>query len=326
MRTLMCTVCRIVSSRGMHLLGLSKVAPRVLRLVPALRPARIGPLRWAGQHPTHPWAVRLMAEAAASGMASLAVQEAAPVAERTPYYKKRIEVFEQFHAREQARVEAARAANEQIKVIMPDGKERAAVKGATTPMDIAKEISASLAKKVVVADVDGQPWDLFRPLEHDCALKLFSFEEAEGRDVSGNGKEHSKQTCGRLGAMGPGSGCCTTLSGSWRRLRRSPAWRRSRHCRALPAARGHSVQIWQHRGPVYEPLVPSWAASVLYRLMRLLIRRRPGLLAQLGPHPGPSAGAGVWRGSDDRPGAGGGLLLRLLHGRPHAQRRGQDAH
>ncbi|PNG99617.1 Threonine--tRNA ligase, mitochondrial, partial [Tetrabaena socialis] len=104
------------------------------------------------------------------------------VAEKTPYYKKRIEVFEHFYAREVARIAEAQAAAVGIKVIMPDGKERQAVKGVTTPMDIAKEISAGLAKKAVVADVDGSAWDMLRPLEGDCALKLFSFEDAEGRD------------------------------------------------------------------------------------------------------------------------------------------------
>jgi threonyl-tRNA synthetase len=124
----------------------------------------------------------IMADGAAADMASLSVES--PVAERMPYYKKRVDDFEQFYARELAKLDAAKAANVPIKVIMPDGKERPAVKGVTTPMDIAKEISAGLAKKVVVADVDGQSWDLVRPLEGDCSLKLFSFDDAEGRDVS----------------------------------------------------------------------------------------------------------------------------------------------
>ena len=106
------------------------------------------------------------------------------VAEKSPYYQKRIQRFEQFWEREVAKVEAAKQANEAITVTMPDGKGRPAVKGVTTPMDIAKEISASLAKKVVVADVDGSAWDLMRPLDGDCALKLFGFDDAEGRDVS----------------------------------------------------------------------------------------------------------------------------------------------
>lgn len=106
------------------------------------------------------------------------------VAEKMPYYQKRVELFEKYWMREQARVEAAKQANVQIQVVMPDGKIRTAVKGVTTPMDIAKEISASLAKKVVVADVDGAAWDLMRPLRGDCALKLHNFEDAEGKDVS----------------------------------------------------------------------------------------------------------------------------------------------
>ena len=72
-------------------------------------------------------------------------------------------------------------------MVLPDGKTKHGIKGVTTPMDIAKEISTSLAKKVVVADVDGAAWDLMRPLEGDCAIKLFSFEDAEGKDVSARG-------------------------------------------------------------------------------------------------------------------------------------------
>ncbi|GFH25676.1 AA_TRNA_LIGASE_II domain-containing protein, partial [Haematococcus lacustris] len=55
---------------------------------------------------------------------------------------------------------------------------------------IAKEVSSSLAKKVVVADVDGRPWDLTRPLEGDCALKLFSFEDAEGKEAFWHSSAH----------------------------------------------------------------------------------------------------------------------------------------
>jgi threonyl-tRNA synthetase len=130
-------------------------------------------------------------DAAAAKMAAVSVapdSEAvfkAAVAAKAPYYAKRIELFEQYAARTKAAVEAARAANVAITVTMPDGKQRQAVKGVTTPLDIAKEVSASLAKKVVVADVDGAPWDLMRPLEGDCALKLFSFDDPEGKDVSG---------------------------------------------------------------------------------------------------------------------------------------------
>ncbi len=118
---------------------------------------------------------------------------AAALAERKPYYEKRIQLFLQYQERAKAALEAAKAANEPIAVTMPDGKQRQAVKGVTTPMDVAKEISPGLAKKVVVADVDGKPWDLTRPLEGDCALKLFSFDDPEGKDVR-------SRACGAVGA------------------------------------------------------------------------------------------------------------------------------
>ena len=75
------------------------------------------------------------------------------LAERMPYYQKRVELFEGYLEREMAKVEAAKAAAEPIKIIMPDGAERSGVKMVTTPFDVAKEISSGLAKKCVVAKV-----------------------------------------------------------------------------------------------------------------------------------------------------------------------------
>jgi threonyl-tRNA synthetase len=105
------------------------------------------------------------------------------VAEKKPYYQKRISIFEGFAEREKAKVEAAKQANVAITITLPDGGQKPGVKGATTPFDVASSISKSLAKKCVVAEVDGADWDMCRPLEGDCALKLFSFEDAEGREV-----------------------------------------------------------------------------------------------------------------------------------------------
>lgn len=103
--------------------------------------------------------------------------------ERTPYYQKRIQLFEQYKKREDEAVEAAKAANVPITVTLPDGSTKPGVRGVTTPMDIANAISKSLAKKIVVASVDDKPWDLLRPLEGDAALKLHTFDDAEGKDV-----------------------------------------------------------------------------------------------------------------------------------------------
>lgn len=112
------------------------------------------------------------------------------VAQKRPYYEKRVRMFEQIRARQAAALEAAREAAVPINVILPDGSVKEGIKGVSTPMDIAKSISGSLAKKTVVADVDGQPWDLLRPLEGDCTLKLFAFSDVEGRDAFWHSSAH----------------------------------------------------------------------------------------------------------------------------------------
>lgn len=112
------------------------------------------------------------------------------LAERQPFYEKRINLFEEYWKRQQQELEAAKTADEKIKVVLPDGNEKEAVKGATTPMDIAKGISSGLAKKVVVASVDGQEWDINRPLTQDCALQLFSPADPEGQDVRSPDSTH----------------------------------------------------------------------------------------------------------------------------------------
>lgn len=99
------------------------------------------------------------------------------------YYEKRIRLFEQYFEREVQKIEAAKERNVSIKITLPDGTEREGTQSVTTPFDIALAISKSLAKKSVVAHVNGEEWDLTRPLETDCKLQLFGFETAEGKEV-----------------------------------------------------------------------------------------------------------------------------------------------
>jgi len=47
-------------------------------------------------------------------------------------------------------------------------------------MDIAKEISKGLAERIVIAKVNGELWDLERPLEGSVNLELLDFEHPEG--------------------------------------------------------------------------------------------------------------------------------------------------
>lgn len=68
---------------------------------------------------------------------------------------------------------------------MKEGK-----KWMSTPLDIAKGISKSLAANALISKVNGVLWDMSRPLEGDCDLKLYTFESDEGRDTFWHSSAH----------------------------------------------------------------------------------------------------------------------------------------
>lgn len=92
-------------------------------------------------------------------------------------------------------LESAKQEQTPIKVTLPDGSEKPGVKLVTTPMDIAKTISKSLATNAVVAKIDGKEWDLLRPLEADCSMSLHTFDEREGKEVCHLLSIHTAAAC-----------------------------------------------------------------------------------------------------------------------------------
>ncbi|HAY06186.1 MAG TPA: threonine--tRNA ligase, partial [Hyphomonas sp.] len=69
-----------------------------------------------------------------------------------------------------------------IHVTLPDGSKREYQDGAS-PLDVAESISKSLAKKALAAKVDGQMWDLVRPLEGDAQVAIITDKDAEGLEL-----------------------------------------------------------------------------------------------------------------------------------------------
>ena len=51
-------------------------------------------------------------------------------------------------------------------------------------MDIAKQLDKKIAKAALSAEVEGEVWDLIRPLEQDCSVRILSWEDGKGKDVS----------------------------------------------------------------------------------------------------------------------------------------------
>jgi len=76
-----------------------------------------------------------------------------------------------------------------INITLPDGSVRQYEKG-TTSLDIARSISEGLARKVIAASVDGQIWDLTRPIQKDAAVKLLTWSDKDGKSTFWHSSAH----------------------------------------------------------------------------------------------------------------------------------------
>ena len=76
-----------------------------------------------------------------------------------------------------------------IKITFPDQSVREFAEG-TTPMEIAKNISPRLAQEVLAAKVNGEVWDLTRPLTHDTAIQLLKWDDEDGKHAYWHSSAH----------------------------------------------------------------------------------------------------------------------------------------
>ena len=68
--------------------------------------------------------------------------------------------------------------NKDITITLPDGATRSYPSG-TTGYQIAESISKGLAKAVVMAEIDGEYWDLSRPINKDARFRLIKRDDEE---------------------------------------------------------------------------------------------------------------------------------------------------
>ncbi|KAK7252360.1 hypothetical protein RIF29_36246 [Crotalaria pallida] len=101
---------------------------------------------------------------------------------------KRIKLFEQIQLEQRSKLLSL--SQDPIKVTLPDGSVKEAKKWLSTPLDIAREISKSVANNALIARVNGVLWDMTRPFEEDSELKIFKFDDAEGRDTFWHSSAH----------------------------------------------------------------------------------------------------------------------------------------
>ncbi len=76
-----------------------------------------------------------------------------------------------------------------IKIQFPDGNVKEFEAG-VTGLDIAKSISPKLAKEVLAVSVNGETWDLTRPIVKDAEIKLYTWDDEEGKHAFWHSSAH----------------------------------------------------------------------------------------------------------------------------------------
>ncbi len=76
-----------------------------------------------------------------------------------------------------------------VQITLPDGSKQPAPAG-TTPLDIAKSISPRLADAAIVARVNGELYDLTRPIEADATVQILTAKDPEALEVYRHSTAH----------------------------------------------------------------------------------------------------------------------------------------
>ncbi|MDR1859671.1 MAG: threonine--tRNA ligase [Bacteroidales bacterium] len=76
-----------------------------------------------------------------------------------------------------------------INITFPDNSVREFESG-VTGLEIAGSISRRLAKEALAIGVDGEVWDLARPITHDARIQLFTWEDRQGKDTFWHSSAH----------------------------------------------------------------------------------------------------------------------------------------
>lgn len=115
----------------------------------------------------------------------LGLKELSPPPE---YIDERIKLYDILKA--QYLEELAAKPRSKINITLPDGKVIEGLSWESTPYEIARGISQGLADNTVIAKINNELWDLDRPLEGDCSMKLLKFDDPEAQAVFWHSSAH----------------------------------------------------------------------------------------------------------------------------------------
>jgi threonyl-tRNA synthetase len=76
-----------------------------------------------------------------------------------------------------------------INITFPDGAVRQYQQGASA-LEIAKSISEGLARKLLAAEINGEVWDLSRPVNNDATIKFLTWEDEKAKSTFWHSSAH----------------------------------------------------------------------------------------------------------------------------------------
>lgn len=76
-----------------------------------------------------------------------------------------------------------------VKISLPDGSVREFPKG-VKGTEIALSISEGLARNALAIEVNGEVWDLFRPIDNDAAVKILTWNDQKGKSTFWHSSAH----------------------------------------------------------------------------------------------------------------------------------------
>ncbi|XP_061451034.1 threonine--tRNA ligase 2, cytoplasmic isoform X2 [Rhineura floridana] len=107
------------------------------------------------------------------------------------FIKDRVKVYEVLKKEYDALLDSrASSQSRPIEITFADGRKIEGESWKTSPHQIALGISRGLADNAIIAKVNGELWDLDRPMEGDSTLELLTFESEEAQAVYWHSSAH----------------------------------------------------------------------------------------------------------------------------------------
>ncbi|XP_054625757.1 threonine--tRNA ligase 1, cytoplasmic isoform X2 [Dunckerocampus dactyliophorus] len=106
------------------------------------------------------------------------------------YVTERLSLYEELKKESDALLAKRATDGKAIIVELPDGRKMTGTSWVTTPYQLASDVSQGLADNAVISRVNGELWDLDRPLECDCSLEILRFDNEDAQTVYWHSSAH----------------------------------------------------------------------------------------------------------------------------------------